>query len=646
MALHIRSWNFCHAKLEVHRALHSQTMNKRDKQLGMESCITRRDFISGVGIALSGSLASCTWAEIEAPQQTSALYPPTRTGLRGSHVGSFEVAHQLSNGKRWLPAEITDTGESYDLVVVGGGLSGLAAAWFYREQKPNARILILDNHDDFGGHAKRNEFWHGNRMLLSHGGTINIQDFNEYGVPAQRLIRSLGITPERYGDFADKDLYTSLGLSRGVFFGKETFGTERLVTGEGEPSWQEYLARTPLSTQARNDIANLHRTRIDYLAGLSDHDKQDRLRGMSYQDYLVNLVGIKRESLAILQRDGYWAIGIDALSAWSAAGDGAPGTLGLGLYHEAKHERMYFRFPDGNASIARLLVRAMIPAVAPGSTMQDIITARFDYAQLDRAEAPVRVRLNSTVIDVHHLGDPASAREVETTYVQDGRARRVRAGQIILACYNSVIPYLCEELPAEQKRALAQSLKAPLVYTSVMISNWTSFAKLGIHRVHFPGGYFNDFRLSDPINIGDYRHAQSPQDPIIVNLYRTPLAPGLTAQAQWQAGRRDLLTTSFESFERNVRDQLGRMLSAGGFDPARDIEAITVNRWPHGYAYGQNPSTGEIAYMLDEVSPQIAPWIAGRASFGRIAIANSDAGANAMTESALAQAHRAVMDLL
>jgi spermidine dehydrogenase len=620
-------------------------MKKHDKKLGMGAAISRRDFMGGVGVALSGSLATLSWAKTEAPLDTIVSYPPLRTGLRGSHPGSFEVAHQMRNGRRWEAAEISDTGETYDLVVVGGGLSGLSAAWFYREANPDARILILDNHDDFGGHAKRNEFWHGDRMLLSHGGTMNISDFNEYGAPAQRLMRALGIAPERYADFSDRDLYQSLGLSRGVFFDRETFGTDRLVAGEGDPSWAEFLAKTPLSQRARLDITMLHETRVDYLAGLSPAEKRNRLRGMSYQEFLLDLVGIQRESLAILQRDGYWAIGIDALSAWAAASDGAPGTLGLGL-DSHDQEPVYFRFPDGNASIARLLVRSLIPAVAPGSTMEDVVAARFDYAQLDQPDAPVRIRLDSTVVDVRHLGNPLTAQEVEITFVRDGRAQRVRAGSTVLACYNSAIPYLCEELPTPQKLALTQSLKAPLIYTNVLIRNWTSFANLGVYRVHCPGSYFNSIRLSDPMNIGGFHHAKAPGEATIVNLYRTPLARGLPAQEQWKAGRQDLLTTSFESFERQIRDQLGRILSSGGFDPARDIEAITVNRWPHGYAYGQNPDTGEIAYMLDEVPPEKAPWIAARQPLGRIAIANSDAAANAMTEGAIGQAHRAVMDLM
>jgi spermidine dehydrogenase len=630
-------------------------MKERDRKLGIGTLIKRRDFVGGVSVALSGSLLSCPWAEAEVPHDRASIgqslldfsssYPPTRTGLRGSHAGSFEVAHQLSHGQQWDPTKVEDTGESYDLVVVGGGISGLSAAWFYRQAKPGARILILDNHDDFGGHAKRNEFWHGEQMLLSHGGTINIEDFNQYGAPAQHMLRSLGVDPERYSEFFDEDLHRSLGLQRGIFFDRETFGTDRLVAGEGKPDWRQYLAKTPLSKAAQADIARLYETRVDYMAGLSQAEKQDQLRQMSYQDFLVNVAGSKPEYLPILNQNSYWAIGNDALSAWTAVSQGAPGTAGLGFASEHE-DPVYFQFPDGNASIARLLVRSMIPAVAPGTGMEDIVAAQFDYSRLDESQSPVRLRLESTVVGVRHLGEPQQAEAVEITYVRDGRARRVKAGQTVLACYNSMIPYLCDELPQPQKLALSQSLKAPLVYTSVVVSNWQAFAKLGVNRVQCPGSYFGSLRLSPPVSIGNYRHAQSPQDPTIVQLFRTPLAPGLSAQEQWRAGRQELLSTSFETLERHIRDQLDRVLSGGGFDPARDIEAITVNRWPHGYAYGQDPETGEIAYLVDEFPPEKAPWLTARKPFGRIAIANSDAAANAMTEGAIGEAHRAVMDLL
>jgi len=238
-----------------------------DRDPGMNRPITRRDFVGGVAVAISGS-AAWQWSEATVPAASSQhgqvhpdAYPPVRTGMRGSHQGSYEVAHKLRGGARWDSPE--ETGEHYDLIVVGGGLSGLAAAWFFREAEPDARILILDNHDDFGGHAKRNEFWHGDRMLLSHGGTINISNLNSYGSAARRLIGALGIEVERYPEFHDTELYRSLGLNRSVFFDRETFGEDQLAVGEGQPSWREFLAKTPLSDTASEEIVRLYESDID-----------------------------------------------------------------------------------------------------------------------------------------------------------------------------------------------------------------------------------------------------------------------------------------------------------------------------------------------------------------------------------------------
>ena len=632
-------------------------MNDRDRSLGLGSKINRRDFIGGVGVALSGSLLACPWAETEqpggspvpdvAPRHSSAIDPPRRTGMRGNHPGSFEVAHGMRDGENWPDTGDHQTGESYDLVVVGGGLSGLSTAWFYRQERPNARILIIDNHDDFGGHAKRNEFWHEGRMLLSHGGTINISDFGEYGTHAQRLMKSLGVDVSRYKDFEDYTLYPSLGAREAFFFDRETFGQDRLVISEGDSSWRKFFSQAPFSTTAQQELAALFESDKDYLASMDLEEKRRYLRSISYKDFLIDTVGVTPEATQFFGNAGYWGIGIDALSAWAAVSSEYPGTTGLGFGEEYEEwERTYFQFPDGNASIARLLVRSLIPGVAPGDSMEDIVTAPFDYSRLDTGETHTRIRLESTVIQVRHLGSPDTAKEVEIRYVRDGQSERVRANHVVLACYNSVIPYICEEFPNSQKKALAQSLKAPLVYTNVLIRNWKAFQKLGAKYIRCPGSYFESINLNRAISMGDYSFPSSPDDPTVVRLFRIPTFPGLSAQDQWKAGRYELLSTPFETFEREIRQQMGRILAPGGFDPTRDIEAITVNRWPHGYAYGQDPETGEIAYVLDELPPERSPWLHGRKTFGRIAVANSDAAANAMTEAAIGEGHRAVSELL
>ncbi|HTP91601.1 MAG TPA: NAD(P)/FAD-dependent oxidoreductase, partial [Xanthobacteraceae bacterium] len=236
--------------------------------------------------------------------------------------------------------------------------------------------------------------------------------------------------------------------------------------------------------------------------------------------------------------------------------------------------------------------------------------------------------------------EPSSASEVEIAYTRGGEVFSVRARACVLACYNMMIPYLCPELPERQKEALRYLIKTPLIYTSVALRNWTAFKAIGISSVYAPGSYYSSLSLNQVVDIGDYRSVRSPDEPMLVRMVRTPAQPGLPERDQNRAGQHDILNTSFETFERNTRDQLGRILKAGAFDPARDITAITVNRWPHGYAYEYNP-------LFDPDWPEgEQPNVIGRARFGRIAIANSDAGAAAYTDSAIDQAYRAVQDLL
>jgi spermidine dehydrogenase len=288
-----------------------------------------------------------------------------------------------------------------------------------------------------------------------------------------------------------------------------------------------------------------------------------------------------------------------------------------------------------------MLVRSLVPGSAPGSTMEDIVTARMNYAKLDDDRAKIRIRLNSTAVRVKHVGDPQSAKEVEVTYVRGGQARRVRAAACVLACYNMVIPYLCPEMPDDQKEALAYAVKIPLVYTNVQTRNWKAFQKLGLSSIYAPGAYFSNVSLDFPVTMGGYKFPSSPDESCILHLLRTPCKPGLACKDQYRAGRWELVSTPFETFERKLRDQMGRMLSAGGFNPATDIEAITVNRWPHGYAYEYN----RLFEPLDRPAAE-RPCVLGRRPFGRITIANSDADGHAYTNIAIDQGHRAVKEVI
>src|SRR5579862_2943495 len=409
----------------------------RDHELGMHRNITRRDFLNGIALGVGGTLASPWLGGLFAPQTSPAsaqdqpgYYPPTLTGMRGSHPGAFEVAHALRDGTFWDKAgKPVETGEEYDLIVVGGGMSGLAAAYFYRKQAgPSARILILDNHDDFGGHAKRNEFHLGGRMLLTNGGTVSIESPFPYSKEARGLLSELGIDPPALQKkYSGKSAFGGLGF--GYFFDKETFGSERLVTnapgGFGRQAasikWADFLAQTPLSAQAQKDILRIQEAKTDYMEGLPQDQKKAKLSKMSYKDFLLNVAKVHPDVIPFYQTrtHGLYGIGIDAVPALDCWAIRFPGFQGMGLDRVPSkgltftalgevtpQEEFHFHFPDGNASIARMLVRSLISGAAPGSTAEDIVTAKMDYRHLDHPDSSVRMRLNSTAVGVRNTGDP------------------------------------------------------------------------------------------------------------------------------------------------------------------------------------------------------------------------------------------------
>src|ERR1700758_683246 len=345
---------------------------KRDRDLGMDRSITRRDFLNGCAVTVGASLIATRPALLEAmaasdaaPEQDPGDYPPARTGLRGSHDGSWEVAHALRDGTQWPDA--SSDNESYDVIVVGGGISGLASAYFYRKfAGPQSKVLILDNHDDFGGHAKRNEFKAGNRLLLGYGGTQSLEAPHHYSKEAFGLLQELGVDVDRFFKYFDQKLYKSMNLKRASFFDRETFGSDVLVPGFGAHYLgleypPEILAKIPISEPARADLARLQSTTVDYLSGLSPEDKRRKLIKTSYKDYLLQHVKVHPDVVKIFQTapHGLYGVGIDAVSAWDCLQMEYPGFKGIKLESSEdspeQAEPSIFHSPDGNASVARLL---------------------------------------------------------------------------------------------------------------------------------------------------------------------------------------------------------------------------------------------------------------------------------------------------
>jgi spermidine dehydrogenase len=622
--------------------------------------ISRRDFLNGIALGVAAGRALSPLEAMAKSLSTGALandvYPPALTGMRGSHPGSFEVSHALAWADVKWPLPERQTDRSYDLVVVGGGISGLSAAFFYRQRAGhNARILVLDNHDDFGGHAKRNEFEIDRQKLICYGGSQSIDGPGNYSAQARKLLADISIDTKRFYDYFDQDFFKTRGLGRGIWFSREAYGEDRLLQNvmrsyddDARGDVARIVMSYPLAEPVREALVSLMNTRADLLPHLSRDAKIELLRRTSYSDFLRTHAHMPPE-VPELFRDaikGLWGVGWDALSALEAYRSGMPGTgqLGIGeLENEppGRNEPYIFHFPDGNAGVARALVRRLVAKAVPGSTMEDLVTARVDYAALDQPGARTRIRLNSTAVDVRHA---AGGDAVDVTYVQNGEAHRVRAKHAVLACYNNMVPHICGEVPAAQREAIAYATKVPLVYLSIGVRNWRAFDRLGYHSIYVPKAQLmHSFGLDFPVSMGDYRYAEDPGRPAVIHGGFVPASPdqGLSAREQHVAGRRRLFEMTFDDFERGVVRQLDGALSEGGFDAERDIAAITVNRWPHGYAYEYNDYSDPPDWGRDK-----GPHIAGRAQIGRISIANSDAAAYAYVDGAIDAAHRAVSEQL
>jgi len=621
--------------------------------------VSRRDFLNGFQLLVAAGLAPLDQA-LAATSNPPTDYPPAWTGLRGSTDASFQVMHAVAREKKTYAFEHVNATETYDLVVIGAGLAGLTAAWLYAKRSPKARILILDNHDDFGGHARRCEFNVDGRMLLGYGGSETmVAPRTKFSGQLKKILNSLKIDPERFYDekVFHRRLYPRLGLSRGMFFDAETFGEDRLVSGDplllgfdefapnnpNARSIRAFLKDCPLPPAVQTGLQNLFEGRTDPMKGHSPSTKLDRLSKISYRAFLSQTCALPPLACDFFQGRSHdnFGLGIDAISAKDAMSGGFPGASGLKIADaladddHGGDEPYIHHFPDGNASIARALVRSMIPSAAPGATMSDLITARFDYAVLDSPTNRVRIRLNSTAVLVRN--DEGS---VTVGYIKDGVPHKLTTRKAVVATFSSVAAHLCPELADDTRNLMASNVRAPLLYIKVAIRNWESFVRLGVHKIAAPMAFLSTVKLDYPVSLGAYRFPKRPSQPMGLQLVHVPVAQnqGHDARTQARLGRQWLLETPFEKMENLVRSDLSRMLGKGGFDANRDIAAITVNRWSHGYSYA--PST-----LYDDPKDREQMQPSQRTKIGNIAFANSDTAWDAYAHSAMSEAVRAVTEI-
>mgnify|MGYP000843870604 FL=1 len=637
-------------------------MNK-DKKLK----ITRRDFLDGV--AMMGGVAALSplhvFGEHTQEELSVGVYPPTLTGLRGNHPGSYDVAHALARGGQ-RPTEFEEVDNVYDLVVVGAGISGLTAAYLFRKRfGAAAKILLLDNHDDFGGHARRNEFTADGRTLLGVGGSLNLEQA-AMGDSARSLLEEIGVdfTSLRQGIEPDYVIYDPMS-SHGLYLNASVYGTDRAMNGQWNLTWagagdfQSAIRSLQLPPSDEQGLINLISGEQDFLPGMSAQEREQFMHSTSYESFLSEHVGLSPGAVQITEPwiKALFGVSVASVSIYEALYTGAPGAAALlpptpeasdpdpeNAETEAPEAEnpgadRYPIYPDGNASVARLLVRHLIPAVAAGNTEENIVTSIFDYTQLDREGAPVRLRLNSTAVNVRNRDDGL----VDASYVVAGNAQTVRTKHCILAGYGGMVPHLCPELPPAQKESLAYGVKVPFICTNVLLRSGAAVRKAGVSGYQCPGSFYSLVATAPPVSQGNFQPPTKLDDPVVVWMIHAAAPPASGDQSSrdlYRLGRHQLLSMSFEDIEAATLSQLSGMFGATGFNAETDVEGITANRWAHGYAY-------EYMELHDPAWPEgEAPHELGRAPIGRISIANSDSEAYAYVQSAIDAAIRAVDEVL
>lgn len=608
--------------------------------------ITRRDFINGTVVAAGSSLLPFQ-AKIRAelPALDSSYYPPARTGLRGSHPGSNEHAHSRAWTQRsdWGPT--AKLPETYDLIIVGGGLSGLSAAYFYQQKHGrDKKVLILDNHDDFGGHAKRNEHTINGNTRISYGGSQTLVDPHQASKVVSSLFKDIGIDLKRFKTAYDHDFFKRHDLGAVTYFNKQTFGQDKVVKHpfcnypnyiEGlqgaKLSNEEAAQEAPLSDRGKEQLLRVLKGGLHAIK-VPKEELQNYIGKTPYFDYLKNTLGVDDPGVLRMARHSGldWAsTGTDLMSIRAAKSCGALGFAPVAVY-DADNPYIH-HFPDGNAGVARALVKKMIPKVAKGNNAEELVLSRFNYAELDKSSSPVRIRLNSTVVNVRHGGDPKSSNEVFVTYINDNKSYQVKAKAVVMACYNMIIPHIVSGLPEKQAAALRLQAKSPLQYTTVGLRNWRAMKELGIGLAMSPGNMHQAVLMDFPVSMGGYEYTKTPDAPCVIQMISCPYGEivGAPRLEQFREARFRMLGLQFSNYEEEIRSHLGGMLSKGLFDFDRDVESISVNRWAHGYTTGGPGNSTRT----------------GRRPFGRITIANADSAPGADAKTAMMMAHRAVNEL-
>jgi spermidine dehydrogenase len=618
----------------------------------MKRGITRRDFLNGTLLGSGAMLLNGASPARLLAGAAAARSDDDWTGYggvgdyansNGNTAAVLEAGHQIRDGGfENLPADVIDTGEIYDCVIVGGGISGLAAGLiFQRKAGEGKTCLVIDNHPIFGGEAKRNEFLVDGHRLIGHQGSALFWRPYPHSFMA-RFYESIGLKTQRLEYQKWGGPGPEIALERTPYIGSSPYGFYfggKFGQAQGvwvADPWGKKLEGAPISAKTREEL--LRCLAPDQALSQKPQYRGDavsrRLDTMTLEDHLMERYGISRETVRtfLLDDGGGYGLGPDALSGYTGYAFDELGPI---------PEEGTQMFPDGNSGIARLIVKTLIPeAIAGSAAIEDVCRNAVNFAALDRAGAASRIRLDSTAVWVKHDGDPAKSESVTIAYSRGGKTYRVKARSVVMAGGSWTTKHIVRELPADRKEAYSQFYRSPCMVANVAVRNWRFLYKLGISGCQWFEGLGSFLQIHKLALCGTDSATIGPDSSVVLTMKVLYTNPGKTAEQQGHMGRAEMVSTSFREYERQIRRQLTDMFARSGFDASRDIAGIILNRWGHAYA---SPAPG--FYFGKDGKP--APGDVLRAApFARIAFANTDLSGTPDHKSSILEADRAVEQLL
>jgi spermidine dehydrogenase len=628
-------------------------VSKIDKELGLDATITRRDFVYGSSLVLGGAVVGCSEENNYQPNAysdysfdvNSDWYGPGGIGDYANSHGNtpqlIKTAHEIRSGKYNAATQnAIDSGEEYDLVVVGGGFSGLSAAYHFNRLNPSGRVLILDNHPIFGGEAKRNDF-NVNGVHIS-----GPQGSNDFGLPTS--------------NGGPDDYFSALNMPREFSYEKPGGGATDLripIDNYDYLTWQERFfdvghffdgAKTPLikdvwetgleATPWNNEIKNAFKRVRSIEMGNQNNEDMDRwLDNMTLKAYYEKELGLPPEIPSFYDpiMASIIGLGCDGISAYWGKYFDMPGFKKPELYDAGFLQS----FPGGNAGIARHFVKKLNPAAIEGSSFEEILFGKINFDRLDHDDNSVRLRLNSTVVSVEHKDKTLNKEGVEISYANNGTLNKLNAKAVVMASGGWVNRHVLKDLPNEYHQAYTKFGHSPVLVANVALTNWRFLERLGISAAMWSKGFGFTCNIRRPMIINGKSQPLHPDEPIVLTFYAPIFKPGLDRKQQGAVGRGELLSTSFTDYERQIREQMTKMFSAGGFDPVKDIAGIILNRWGHAYV---NPDLG---FMFGHDGSRSPPNVI-RQPYGRVAIGHSELRGHQYWSGAAGEGRRAVESLL